>query len=128
MRAKLETDKGFTLIEVLIAITVLTIGILAVSTMQVSSIWGNAFASRQTVGTTIALDRMEKLMSLSYENTDLAAGSHSDPSPPSGYSIVWDVEDDSPLDNAKRVFVTVTWIGHGAQRNVSVERLVPRII
>jgi hypothetical protein len=96
--------------------------------MQVSSIWGNAFASRQTVGTTIALDRMEKLMSLSYENTDLAAGSHSDPSPPSGYSIVWDVEDDSPLDNAKRVFVTVTWIGHGAQRNVSVERLVPRII
>ncbi len=128
MRAKLETDKGFTILEVLIAISVLTIGILAVSSMQVSAIWGNAFAIRQTEGTTIALDRLEKIMSLSYENTDLAAGSHTDPSPPSGYSVVWNVADDSPLNNAKRVIVTVTWTGHGVQKDVSLERIVPRIM
>jgi type IV pilus assembly protein PilV len=128
MRAKLETDKGFTLIEVLIAITVLTIGLLAVSTMQVSSIRGNAFAARQTEGTTIALDRLEKIMSLSYDDADLAAGSHSDPSPLSGYSVFWDVEDDSPLNNTKRVNVTVRWTAHGVQKNVSAERIVPRII
>jgi type IV pilus assembly protein PilV len=128
MRTKLETEKGFTIIEVLIAISVLTIGILAVSTMQVSAIRGNAFASRQTEGTTLALDRMEKIMSLSYENTDLAAGNHTVPSPPSGYTVVWNVSDDSPLNNAKRIIVTVTWTGHGVQRNVSVERIVPRII
>jgi type IV pilus modification protein PilV len=128
MRAKSETEKGFTIIEVLIAVSILAIGILAVSTMQVSSIRGNAFASRQTEGATIALDRMEKLMSLSYENTDLAGGSHSDPSPPNGYSVVWDVENDSPLDNTKRVIVTVMWIGHGVQRDISVERIIPRII
>ena len=128
MRAKIQTDKGFTIVEVLIAISILTIGILAVSSMQVSAIWGNSFAGRQTEGSTIALDRLEKLMALSYDNTDLAAGSHTDPSPPSGYSVVWEVEDDSPLDNVKRIIVTVTWTSHGRQKDVSVERIVPRMI
>jgi type IV pilus assembly protein PilV len=128
MRAKLETDKGFTILEVLIAISVLAIGILAVASMQVSAIRGNAFASLQTEGTTIVLDRMEKLMSLSYGDADLAAGSHTDPSPPSGFSVVWNIEDDSPLNNAKRVIVTVTWTDHGAQKDISVERILPRII
>jgi hypothetical protein len=71
---------------------------------------------------------MEKLMSLTYDDADLAAGGHTDPSPPSGYSVVWDVADDSPLNDAKRVNVTVTWTDHGAQKDVSLERIVPRII
>ncbi len=128
MKAKLEPEKGFTIIEVLIAVSVLTIGILAVSTMQVSSIRGNAFASRQTEGTTIALDRLEKLMSLSYGDANLAAGSHTAPSPSSRYTVVWNVSDDSPLDNAKRVIVNVRWTAHGAQKNVSVERIIPRMM
>jgi prepilin-type N-terminal cleavage/methylation domain-containing protein len=128
MRAKLKTENGFTIIEVLIAITVLTIGILAVSSMQVYAIRSNAFASHQTQGTTMALDRLEKLMSLSYDDSDLAAGNHTDPSPPSEFSIAWDVEDNTPLDNAKRVKVTVRWTDHGIQKYVSVERIIPRMI
>ena len=128
MKAIFETEKGFTIIEVIIAISVLTVGILAVSSMQVSAIRGNAFASRQTEGTTIALDRLEKLMSLSYGDTDLAAGSHTAPSPSSRYIVVWNVSDDSPLNNAKRVIVTVTWTGHGVQKNLSVERIIPRMM
>lgn len=128
MRAKLETEKGFTMIEVIIAISVLTIGILAVSSMQVSAIRGNSFAGRQSEGTTIALDRLEKLMSLSYGDADLAAGSHTAPSPSSRYTVAWNVSDDSPMDNAKRVIVTVRWTAHGAQKNVSSERIIPRMM
>ena len=128
MKAKLKTDNGFTIIEVLIAISVLTIGILAVSSMQVYAIRSNAFASYQTQGTTLALDRLEKLMSRPYGDSDLTAGTHTDPSPPSKYSVVWDVEDNSPLANAKRVKVTVTWTDHGMQKHVSVERIIPRMI
>lgn len=127
MKAKLQADRGFTLLEVIVAISILTVGILAVASMQSSAIWGNAFASRQTEGSTIALDRTEKLMALPYEDADLAAGSHTDPSPPSGYSVTWSVTDDSPLSNAKRVTVTVTWRYHVAQKSVSVERIIPRI-
>ena len=128
MKAELRSEKGFTILEVFIAITVLSIGILAVASMQVSAMWGNNFAGRQTEGTTIALDRMEKLMSLSYQDPDLSSGNHIDPDPPSGYSVVWNVQDDTPLNNAKRVNVTVKWASHGAQRAVSVERIIPKII
>ena len=128
MRSKLESESGFTLIEVIIAISVLTIGILAVASMQVSAIRGNSFAIRQTESTTIALDRMEKIMALSYEDAELAAGSHTDPSPPSRYGVVWNVAADSPLNNAKRVTVMVTWTDHGTNKTVSLERIVPRII
>jgi type IV pilus assembly protein PilV len=47
MRATLKTENGFTILEVLIAVSVLAIGILAVASMQISAIRGNAFASLQ---------------------------------------------------------------------------------
>ena len=128
METVFRTEKGFTILEVLIAISVLSIGILAVASMQVSAMWGNNFAARQTEGTTIALDRMEKLLSLSYQAADLSSGNHTDPNPPNGYSIVWNVEDDTPLNNSKQVRVTVKWSSHGAQKAFSVERIIPKII
>ena len=128
MRARIQTENGFTIVEVLIAISILTIGILAVSSMQVYAIRSNAFASHQTQGTTMALDRLEKLMSLPYDDSNLVAGSHTDPSPPNKFSIAWDVEDNVPMDNAKRVKVTVRWTDHGIQKYISVERIIPRII
>jgi type IV pilus assembly protein PilV len=128
MKTVFRTEKGFTILEVLIAISVLSIGILAVASMQVSAMWGNNFAARQTEATTIALDRTEKLLSLSYQATDLSSGNHTDSNPPNGYSIVWNVEDDTPLNNSKRVRVTVKWSSHGAQKAVSVERIIPKMI
>ena len=128
MNTVLRTEKGFTILEVFIAISVLAIGILAVASMQVSAMWGNNFAARQTEGTTIALDRMEKLMSLSYQAADLSSGNHTDPDPPSGYSVVWNVEDDTPLNDTKQVIVRVKWTNHGVQKAVSVERIIPKII
>lgn len=128
MKAKLKNEKGFTILEVLIAISVLSIGILAVASMQVSAMWSNNFASQQTEGTTLALDRMEKLMSLPYQDADLSSGNHTDHNPPSGYSVVWNVENDTPMTNTKRVIVTVKWKNHGVQKAVSVERILPKMV
>lgn len=127
MKANLETENGFTLIEVCIAVSILAIGIFAVASMQVSAIWGNDFAGRQTEGTTIALDRMEKLISRSYDDADLSVGNHTDTSPPNGYTVVWNVTNDTPLNNAKRLIVNVKWSDRGGLRAISVERIVPRI-
>ncbi|MGD8671407.1 MAG: type IV pilus modification protein PilV [Desulfobacterales bacterium] len=59
---------GFTLIEVLIAMAIFAIGILAVTTMQMRSINQNASARMQTEATTLAVDWMERLLSLPYED------------------------------------------------------------
>ena len=66
---KFEQNKiaaGFTLIEVLIAITVFAIGILAVITMQTSGVSGNARAQRISNATSKAADQMEILLSTAY--------------------------------------------------------------
>ena len=72
---KRSNEKGFSLIEIMIAITVFAIGILAVGKMQITAIKGNSFANDLTRAATLAQDRMEKLISLPYEidpavNTD----------------------------------------------------------
>ena len=72
---KRSNEKGFSLIEIMIAITVFAIGILAVGKMQITAIKGNSFVNDLTRAATLAQDRMEKLISLPYEidpavNTD----------------------------------------------------------
>ena len=63
-----KCNQGFTLIEVLIAMAIFSIGILAVANMQILSINQNASARLQTEATTLAVDWMERLLSLPYED------------------------------------------------------------
>ena len=59
-------EKGFTLIEVLIAITVFAIGLLAVAAMQISSVKGNSSALDLTEAVNVAQDRLEDLLARNY--------------------------------------------------------------
>jgi type IV pilus assembly protein PilV len=127
-RVRGNHEQGSVLIEVIVAISILTIGLLALASMQVASIKGNAFAGNVTRGTCLGADRLEKLMALPYTHSDLSAGNHTDPSPPRGYAVTWDVTDDSPVNGTKTVEMRVTWIDHGVQKGVSLRRVVPRII
>ena len=60
---------GFTLIEVLIALTILSVGLLGVALMQVSSISGTTFSREMNVATCLAQDMLEKLRTLPYTDT-----------------------------------------------------------
>jgi len=141
MKQMLTGQKGFSLIEILIAISILAIGLLALAEMQITAIQGNAFSSTTTDATTLAQDRMEQLMALTYSSLttddDLNAGSH----PPGtqaqvpgtaqvqgvNYTISWDVTDDSPMNNTKTINVIVTWTENSRQRTVSIQSVKPRI-
>jgi type IV pilus assembly protein PilV len=125
---KRKTEQGSALLEVVVAISILAIGLLAIASMQVAAIRGNSFAGNVTEGTCMASDRLEKLMSQKYDHADLAAGAHTDPSPPSGYTITWNVTDDSPLSNTKTITLTVIWANHGAQKSVAMQRIIPKMI
>ena len=106
---KIRNDEGYTLIEILIAIAILSVGLLAIATMQISSIRVNDTARRMTRRATIAQDRLEYIMSLKYTHAVLTSGSHTDGSAPSGYSISWTVSTGGtlpPLTKLIRVNVT----------------------
>ncbi|PJA27440.1 MAG: hypothetical protein CO189_07045 [candidate division Zixibacteria bacterium CG_4_9_14_3_um_filter_46_8] len=54
-------EKGFTIIEVLVAIILLTIGLLGMAPMMVTSMSGNSFANELTAANMIASDYIENL-------------------------------------------------------------------
>ncbi|MBV5329869.1 MAG: prepilin-type N-terminal cleavage/methylation domain-containing protein [Chlorobium sp.] len=62
MKPTINQD-GFTLIEAMIAMMLLTIGILPLFTMQIRAINGNATANSLTGASTRALDQIEQILS-----------------------------------------------------------------
>ncbi|MBW1704376.1 MAG: type IV pilus modification protein PilV [Deltaproteobacteria bacterium] len=68
----LKHQSGFTLIEVLVGITILTIGLLGVAKMQISAIRGNFMSSSTTAALALAQEKMEELMVRSYTDAELA--------------------------------------------------------
>jgi type IV pilus assembly protein PilV len=63
-----NNKNGFTLIEVMIAIVILAIGMLAVAKMQISAVKGNSDAIGFTEATGFAQNKMEELVNLAYND------------------------------------------------------------
>lgn len=58
----MKSERGFSLVELLIAITILAIGLLAVAGMQSTAINSNAWANRLSTATSLAQEVMEDLL------------------------------------------------------------------
>ncbi|MFP3928876.1 MAG: prepilin-type N-terminal cleavage/methylation domain-containing protein, partial [Desulfobacteraceae bacterium] len=65
---RVKPGNGFTLLEVLLAICILSFGLLAVAAMQVSGIRGNSFAGEVTSGVALSSDTAEKLLQTGLQN------------------------------------------------------------
>jgi len=125
---------GFTIIEMLIAMSIFAIGFLAVASLQISAGKSNRTASDITNAVNIASDRMERLMGISYDNAflDPAANPHLDNQ--GKYNIQWvvtntDLNADG-INDAKIVNLTVSWapyLGGANQRNVNIDFIKPEI-
>ena len=59
---------GFTLLEVLIALVIFSIGILGVNAMQLTSITGNSKANIISEASNLASDRIEQAMAMPYNS------------------------------------------------------------
>lgn len=92
-RFRAGAEDGFSLLEVLVAMAIFAIGILAVYSMQFTAIRGNATARGVTETITLASGKVEELMALSYDHSDLSVGLHQQ-TPNSYQSIEWQVSED----------------------------------
>lgn len=110
-------QKGFSLIELLIALTIFSIGILAVAAMQTSAMRGGSQSTTLTQAVRdVAQDKIEQLLARAATHSDLTAGVH--PSASSyeevaqegvTYKTRWTVTDNSPNPDQKTVVVSTTW-------------------
>jgi type IV pilus modification protein PilV len=64
-----NNERGFTLIESLIALFILSFGILALIMMQTTAVKGNARSQGLTVATSWAQDRVEQLLTEDFDYT-----------------------------------------------------------
>lgn len=111
---------GFTLIEVLIAIFILTVafaGIFAVTSMVIN---GNALGREITTATTITQNRLEELKKTPYAN--LAGGSQTQ----GIYTTTWTVTPNIPQTNMSRVEVVTTWVRNGKTHTTTLKLIIAR--
>ena len=104
-----QSKKGFSLLELLIALVILAVGLLGVAGMQVTSISGNAFSNNVTIATGLAQSRIEELKKLPNSDAALSVGDHDEGLLPGTaiFSRSTNVNDLSP--EVKQVTVTVRW-------------------
>ena len=112
----LHNKNGFTLLEILVAMTLLTTALLGMAGLTSALMQGNTFSNRLTVASTLAQDRLENLTKLGYANTPTLDAI--DPDGPEGYNTipnfpfyrrVTTIDVDEPAFDMKTVTVAVFW-------------------
>jgi len=137
-------NKGFTLIEVLVAIVIVSIGLLAVAGMQNTAIYGNASARDATYAVQLAEEMVDRIRvnagdtpeiydAITTSNcTGLANPALGDctqwqsrlqTSGLSGATGTVDVVANSPISETATITVTVTW-GNITSRSVTVTTIL----
>jgi type IV pilus assembly protein PilV len=131
MEKEQERQEGWTLIEVLVAIVILTVGLLAVGTMQISAIKGNFMSGNTSIALTLASEKMEDLFNRDYSDavladtatgndanlTSIAGTDHEENVSEDGtvgaggfYRRIWNIADTAtPMPTMKEISVIVTW-------------------
>ena len=107
IRTIIQKNDGFTILEVVIAASIFSVGILAVAALQTAAIKTLSSSNYITTGTTNAQDKVEELMELSFSDSDLSIGEHTDTNPPYRYTITWIVA--ANTSSSKLVAVTSSW-------------------
>jgi type IV pilus assembly protein PilV len=103
-------EQGFTVLEVLIALSILLIGILGLLSMQLSSMRAAAFSRHATEATAIASDTMESLRTVALDSLVYSAPHPVDAQgiddDDGAYTVTW-----GPIINGSEtsITVTVTW-------------------
>jgi type IV pilus assembly protein PilV len=123
-RAKGNTpDKtGFTLLEVLIAISIFAVGVLAMATMNVNAIRRNRLGNEVTQATSLAQTQIEALKRADISSTALAPGHYDDPNNPIDgtgahggiFTRTWDIAHNTAF--SRTVTVSVQWRKGGGRQ------------
>jgi Tfp pilus assembly protein PilV len=105
MLRRRDRPRGFTLIEITIAIFLFVIALLGIVSTSVIVTKANSFSKTMTTATTLAKDKMEVLKNTDYDS--LTGGTET---VESIFTRTWVVTNNTPATDMKTIEVNVTWI------------------
>jgi len=106
---RVRTARGFTLIEILIALTLLAIGLLGMAGLTVGIMRGNSLSKEVTTATALAQDKMEDIKRLGYSGATKQTEGYNSIAGYANYKRETEVDVDTPNIGMKTVTVTVYW-------------------
>ena len=107
----LKKEGGYTLIEVLVSLTIFAVGMLALASMQTTAIRMNSIAGKLTNLSTWGMDKIEELSALPYSDPLLDSAVNPYQEQLGDYTISWTVIKNNPIKDTKNITVTVTGRG-----------------
>ncbi len=124
--------RGFSLVELLIAIFILTIGLLALSGLQVTAIRGNLGSKDLTTAVLLTEKKMEQLKNTAYSS--LGTGTFNDSNNPLNnvgqaggiFNRSWVIQNYSGSPYMKWITVTVSWSESGRTRSTSMDTIISK--
>ena len=99
-------SRGFSILEVLIAVSIFAVGFLAIASMTVNSNINTRTGAEMTEAATVAANQMEILSGLDFDDSQLDAGDHG-PFTQGRHTLRWTVTDDAPVTDTKTINITV---------------------
>jgi prepilin-type N-terminal cleavage/methylation domain-containing protein len=119
MTSYVSNDQGMTLVEILVAITVLCVGLLAVAILFPRSSTNIDYGGNISQATALAQEKIEELRNTDFNS--ITGGNDS----PTGYTRTWTVADaGSPPFRLRTVTVTVSWAAPGRPANVVLQTFI----
>lgn len=124
-----KAERGFTLLEVVIALAIFSVGIMAVASLQVSATNGDLRARLATEAATVAHDIAERLLSMNYDPANpVAEFDTTDITFPTDredkigrYTYDWIVEPHADITNALRITIQTRWRHYGRPKMYELE-------
>ena len=114
----LRSDRGFTLLEITIAMFVLAVGILGMAAVQITAIKANSYGAELTTATLLAENHIERLIN---DETDCPAN---DTLNGTLFTINCTITQNSPQNGVTTLAVTITWNDkYNVVRNITLTTL-----
>ena len=106
---KANNNNGFTLMEVLVAMLILSVGLLGMAALIAGIINSNKLSNRISTATVLAQDKMEDIKRIGYDNAGGGAEDYNTISDYPLYKRLTDVAAGDPAAGMKKITVTVYW-------------------
>ena len=103
-----RNNSGFTLMEVLVAMVILSVGLLGTAALTIKIINSNKLSNMISTATVLAQDKMEEIRGVGYDNAVPEAKAPMS-SPYAHYEREVTVTPNSPSIGMKTITVTVFW-------------------